>query len=539
MNKAPHFPAWLNDAVIYNIYPPSFCDSNADGIGDIPGIIEKLDYIQYMGFNTLWIAPWFLSPFEDGGYDVEDYRKIAPRYGKNSDARRLFREARRRGMRVLLDLVAGHTSRFHSWFQKSCDPKPNPYSDYYIWTGWNDKLPGRLKSIAGYSQRSAAYVNSYYWCQPALNYGFAQRDPGCRWQVSPRSPTALRVRDEITNVMKFWLDMGASGFRCDMASTLVKNDPDKKETSRLWRYWRRMLDQEYPDAVLLSEWGRPRQALAAGFHMDFMPGVGSTLFRNERGRHLGNYQGHSVFSKDGKGDICQWLESFIKDYTVCRPLGFIVPFSGTLDQVRLNVGRSEDELKVIMAFVLTMPGTPLIFNGDEIGMRNLPVPPKEGSMGRSGARTPMQWDPSPKAGFSTAPVKDLYLPIDPDPARPNVAEQINNPKSLLQTVRQLIALRLATPALNASGDFAPVYARPGQYPFAFLRKTGGEIYLTAFNPTRKHQTASFDAGPLTGSPELALGERAACALSAKQAHLEMGPYSYGIFRFLPLMPADD
>ena len=536
MNRTPRVPAWLNDAVIYNIYPPSFCDSNADGIGDIPGIIEKLDYIQYMGFNTLWIAPWFLSPFEDGGYDVSDYRKIAPRYGKNADAKRLFREARRRGIHVLLDLVAGHTSRFHPWFEQSCDPKPNQYSDYYIWAGSNDKLPGHLKSIAGYSQRSAAYVASYYWCQPALNYGFAQRDPACRWQVSPRSPTARRVRDEITSVMKFWLDMGASGFRCDMASTLVKNDPDKKETSRLWQHWRRMLDREYPEAVLLSEWGRPQLALAAGFHMDFMPGVGSTLFRNERERHFGNFAGHSVFSKSGKGDVCKWLDSYLKDLTACRPLGFIAPFSGTHDQIRLNVGRSDAELKVIMAFILTMPGTPLIFNGDEIGMRELSVPPKEGSMGRSGARTPMQWDPSRKAGFSTAAVNDFYSPIDPDPSRPNVAEQVNNPESLLQTVRRLISLRQSTPALKASGDFAPIFARPGEYPFAFLRQSDGEMILTAFNPTRKHQTASFDAAPLVGLPELALGERAVCQLHRKQAYLEMGPYSYGIFRFAPLKP---
>jgi len=536
MNNAPRVPAWLNDAVIYSIYPPSFSDSNADGIGDIPGIIAKLDYIQDMGFNTLWIAPWYLSPFEDGGYDVADYRKIAPRYGKNSDAKRLFREARRRGIRVLLDLVAGHTSRQHPWFQQSCDPKPNKYSDYFIWTGWNDKLPGRLKSIAGYSQRSEAYVSSYYWCQPALNHGFAQRDPGCRWQMSPRSPAARRVRDEITDVMKFWLDMGASGFRCDMASTLVKNDPDKKETSRLWQYWRRMLDQEYPEAVLLSEWGRPQAALAAGFHLDFMPGVGSTLFRNERGRHLGNFHGHSVFSKSGKGDICQWLDTYLKDYAVCRSLGYIAPFSGTHDQMRLNVGRSEAELKVIMAFLLTMPGTPLIFNGDEIGMRDLSVPPKEGSMARSGARTPMQWDPSRKAGFSAAPVKDFYLPIDPDPARPNVADQLNDPKSLLHTVRKLIALRQAIPALKARGDFSPIYARPGKYPFAFLRQSEGKIVLTSFNPTRKHQRASFDAGPLTGRPELALGEQATCLLRGKQARLEMGPFTYGIFRFVPLKP---
>ncbi|MEI8310737.1 MAG: alpha-amylase family glycosyl hydrolase [Verrucomicrobiota bacterium] len=535
MDRYPRVPAWLNDAVIYQIFPPSFRDSNGDGIGDIPGIIEKLDYLQSMGFNTLWITPWFDSPFEDAGYDVADYRRVAPRYGKNSDARRLFREAHRRGIRVLLDLVAGHTSRLHPWFQQSCQPETNAHSEFYLWTQvWGAKLPGRMVTVAGYSQREAAYASNYFWFQPALNHGFAKPDPAYPWQKSTRATVVRRVRDEITAIMRFWLDMGADGFRCDMASTLVKNDPDKKETSRLWRYWRKMLDREYPEAVLLSEWTRPPAALAAGFHLDFMPGVGSTLFRNERGRHSGNHAGHSVFSAGGQGDIRQWLEPFLENLHACHKLGYIAPYSGNHDMMRLNVQRSVAELKVIMAFLLTLPGTPIIYYGDEIGMRHLTVPPKEGGMFRCGARTPMHWDASAKAGFSSAPAKKFYLPLDAAPDRPNVAGQMTDGGSLLQTVRQLIALRQASPALKASGDFASVFARPGKYPFAFLRQAGGETFLTAFNPTRKHQKASFDAASLTGRPELALGERAACTLRGKQAHLEMGSCSFGIFRLLPI-----
>ena len=534
MPKAPRVPAWLNDAVIYQIFPPSFRDSNGDGIGDIPGIIEKLDYLQSMGFNTLWITPWFDSPFEDAGYDVADYRRVAPRYGKNSDARRLFRESHRRGIRVLLDLVAGHTSRLHPWFQQSSMSVPNEFTDYYLWTQvWGAKLPGRMTTVAGYSQREAAFASNYFWFQPALNYGFADPDPGCHWQKSPRSPSTRRVRDEITAIMRFWLDMGADGFRCDMASTLVKNDPDKKETSRLWRYWRKMLDREYPEAVLLSEWTRPPAALAAGFHLDFMPGVGSTLFRNERGRHSGNHTAHSIFSAGGQGDICEWLDPFLKNLESCREFGFMAPYSGNHDMVRLNVRRSVAELKVIMAFLLTLPGTPIIYYGDEIGMRHLMVPPKEGGMHRCGARTPMQWDSSLGAGFSSAPGHAFYLPVDTAPDRPSVAEQMPDTDSLLQMVRRLITLRQASPALKASGDFTPVFARPGRYPFAFLRGAGEDCMLAAFNPTRKKQNASLGAGLLNGRPELAIGDRTVLKVRGKRAQLEMGPFSYGIFRFLP------
>jgi len=160
-------PRWLQDAVFYQIYPQSFKDSNGDGIGDLPGIQAKLDYLAWLGINAIWISPCFVSPFQDAGYDVADYCKVAPRYGTNADLRRLVRAAHRRGIRVCLDLVPGHTSLEHPWFKASCRPARNAYSDRYIWTnsGWCGAA--NLESIRGYADRDGAYVTNFFYCQPA------------------------------------------------------------------------------------------------------------------------------------------------------------------------------------------------------------------------------------------------------------------------------------------------------------------------------------------------------------------------------------
>ena len=219
-------PDWLEKAVFYEIYPQSFYDSNCDGIGDLPGILQKLDYLQYLGVNAIWLNPCFDSPFQDAGYDVRDYYKIAARYGTNDDARHLFDEAHRRGIHILLDLVPGHTSIEHPWFQASARHERNEYSDWYIWTdsGWTWEVPG-LRLVNGYGDRDATFITNFFYCQPALNFGFANPDPRYPWQSPVDAPGPQRVRQEMRNIMKFWLDLGCDGFRVDMAASLIKNDP--------------------------------------------------------------------------------------------------------------------------------------------------------------------------------------------------------------------------------------------------------------------------------------------------------------------------
>jgi len=304
-------PNWLPRAIFYQIYPQSFYDSNDDGIGDIPGIIEKLDYIAWLGVNALWLNPCFVSPFQDAGYDVADFYNVAPRYGTNEDLKRLFEAAHRRKIKVCLDLVPGHTSIEHLWFKASCRHERNEFSDRYIWTNstW-DHVDDRMKFILGYAERDGAYATNFFYCQPALNYGYA--NPKHPWQQPIDAPGPRAMRKELCKIMAFWLDLGCDGFRVDMAASLIKNDPGNKETKNLWREIRQWLNKDYPDAVLIAEWGDPMEAIDAGFHIDFMlhfnaPGYPS-LFFNEKG--VLSFK-NCYFDRRGTGTVTEFLKEYL------------------------------------------------------------------------------------------------------------------------------------------------------------------------------------------------------------------------------------
>jgi glycosidase len=529
-------PSWLEKAVFYEIYPQTFFDSNGDGIGDLPGILQKLEYLSYLGVNAVWLNPCFTSPFQDAGYDVSDFYQVAPRYGTNDDLRTLFAEAKKLGIRVMLDLVAGHTSVQHAWFKESCRREHNRYSDWYIWTNsvWTWSAPG-VQTVIGYAERDGNYITNFFHFQPALNYGFAKPDPNHPWQQLVDAPGPQAVRQELKNIMQFWLDLGACGFRVDMAGSLVKGDVGSKETVRLWREVRGWLDRDYPDAALVSEWSAPTLAIPGGFHMDFLlpggcPGYQS-LFRKVHTADSGRY-GWSFFDPRGRGDISEFLDEYLPLLRATRDKGFIAIPSGNHDTTpRLGDGRTPRDLELAFMFLLTMPGVPFIYYGDEIGMRSQEgLPSKEGGYGRTGARMPMQWDASPNAGFSTAPASQLYLPIDPQPDRPTVAAQREALASLLNCVRQLIRLRQAHPALCASSLFEPVYARPGQLPFVYRRSAGNETVVVALNPADKPCEVKL-AGALSAQmPETLYGERETFARTGKQWALRLPAVSGGVYR---------
>jgi glycosidase len=533
-------PSWLSSAIFYEIYPQSFRDTNGDGIGDLLGVIEKLDYIKSLGCDAIWLNPCFVSPFRDAGYDISDFYKVAPRYGTNADLVRLFREAHKRGMRVCLDLVAGHTSTDHPWFQASARPEKNKYSNWFVWTdnGWQD--PGTpLTGIRGVYDRDGAFVINFFAHQPSLNYGFANPDPNKPWQLPVTHPDVQAVRREMMKIMRFWLDQGADGFRVDMASSLVKGDTDFRETMAFWRDVRKVYDRDYPEAVLIAEWSNPALAIAAGFHIDFMIHfnimVYTTLFRSERHRDIFRTQteqecGHSFFDRTGKGDIRRFLDVYLEHYEPTRDMGFISVPTGNHDIGRLATGRTVAELEVAFAFLMTQPGVPYIYMGDEIGMRQVEeLPSKEGGFGRTGARTPMQWDATKNAGFSKAAASKLYLPIDPKKDRPTVARQEHDQKSLLNHVRRLGKLRKEIPALSGAGDFTPVYAKAGKFPFAYTRSRDGQTVLVAVNPGAKPVKVTFDAGKLSENAKVLLGRGAKLSVRKGRATLEMTGVSYGIF----------
>ena len=516
--------SWLKDAVFYEIYPQSFYDTNGDGIGDFNGIIEKLDYLRSLGCNALWINPCFDSPFKDAGYDVRDYKKVAPRYGTNNDLYRLFGEAHKRGIRVLLDLVPGHTSEEHEWFRQSQKAERNEFSNRFIWTDFCFQGARGMGFIGGESERSGTYILNFFKCQPALNYGFLKVEEP--WQLPVDHPDAIATREAMKDVMRFWLDHGCDGFRVDMAASLVKNDDEKKSgTSAIWRNVREMLDAEYPDAAMVAEWSNPPLALRAGYHMDFYlnhPGGGyATLMRDyQKGFQLSSdTEDNSYFRKNAKDrDINRFLAEYLPWYQDTREIGYISMLTCNHDTVRPRFNLEPDELKLAYAFVFTMPGVPFLYYGDEIGMRYYDLPTLEGGYYRTGSRTPMQWDGSRNLGFSTGCADALYLPVDPAADAPTVAAQENDPASLLNTVRALLKLRHSEEDLQADAPFEVICAEKGR-PFVYRR---GNLVL-AVNPAGEAASADI---PSSGMNVLyAIGD--ACV---KGHSLELGAQSFAVLR---------
>ena len=465
---------WLDSAIFYEIYPQSFRDSNADGIGDIPGIIEKLDYVKDLGCNAIWLNPCFESPFGDAGYDISDFYSVAPRYGTNADLKRLFDEAHKKGIRILLDLVAGHTSSEHPWFKESMKAQINEYTDRYVWTNSIWVKPG-MNCILGISERNGVCAVNFFSHQPALNYGFYKPDKP--WQQSTDDEGPRATLAELMKIMRFWLDMGCDGFRVDMASSLIKNDEDGKGNMALWRKVRTFLDEKYPEAVLVSEWMDPEKAIGGGFHMDFCP----ELFRKEK----------PYFASEGGCDFSLLAEKYIRHYKSTTGKGHISIFSGNHDSKRLSLTHDETAIKLVFAFILSMPGVPFIYYGDEIGMKYVDnLVSVEGGYGRTGSRSPMQWDGTINAGFGLSSPEKLYIPIDPDENRPTVEKSIADENSIYHEVKRLISLRRAHPALSNNGDIEFIYAEKDAYPIAYVREGGGERAVVAINPSAV--AASFD-----------------------------------------------
>lgn len=483
-------PEWLDNAIFYQIYPQSFYDTNSDGIGDIDGIIKKLDYIQNIGFNAIWLNPCFCSPFGDAGYDVSDYCKVAERYGTNEDLIRLFEEVHKRKMHIILDLVPGHTSVEHPWFKESMKAEKNEYTDRYIWTDTVWESPDGMACIRGISERDGSCATNFFSMQPALNYGFAE--PTKPWQKDCNSKEAKATKEAIKNVMRFWLKAGCDGFRVDMAGSLVKNDFSGKENIQLWKEFRKFLDEEFPDAVMISEWGEPDKSIEGGFHMDFLLQFGpqgyNSLFRCE----------NPFFSEKGKGDSNVFIDQYTSYYKLTHKKGYICIPSGNHDSDRLARGRNEKELKVCFAFLMTMAGVPFVYYGDEIGMRYIEgLTSVEGGYGRTGSRSPMQWDKSQiNDGFSSSAPDKLYIPMDKSENRPCVNEQLEDENSLLNEVKALIRLRQSHKALQSDGEISFIRAKR-KYPMIYRRSDDTEDLIIVINPSGKELVCRVDTGDKT------------------------------------------
>lgn len=505
--------SWINKALFYEIYPTSFNDSNGDGIGDLNGITEKLDYVKDLGFNAIWINPIFKSPFLDGGYDITDYCAVDEKFGTIEDFERLTKRAKELGIKVVLDLVVGHTSNEHPWFKESAKFERNEYSDRYIWT---DSIFNKysFNTIHGLHPRDGGYYMNYYACQPALNYGFnkveeiyekkSAYDLGENWKMHYKDGRLKPLRDEVLRIMRFWLDKGADGFRVDMAESLVKGcvgfsdkDEDLEGVIWLWEQFIGTIKKEYPESVFVAEWMYPPNSIGkCGFDIDYIGHDSqeyNNLFRNEKDTNIlpGFEQGNSYFSPNGKGNIKGFIELTNKFNSAIKGKGFYSIPSGYHDIVRLAEKKDEELLKTIFAFIFTFKNVPFVYYGDEIAMTHHYGISKDGGYIRTGARTPMQWTNGKNRGFSSS--EELYLPVNDIP-RQSVESMQKDPDSLYNMVKTLAKIRLNNVALDADAEISYFGMENGGYPLCYKRSKEGEKIYVYINPTEN----VYNMGEISG-----------------------------------------
>lgn len=520
MSAAPTLADRLGRTVLYQVYPQSFADGNGDGMGDLAGLAARLDYLAWLGVDAVWISPCFVSPFRDAGYDVADFMRIAPRYGGDAAFDLLMAEADRRGIAILLDLVAGHTSDEHPWFQSAI---ADPADDRFV---FHDAPAPGFESVPG--PRGGYYLPNFFAFQPALNFGYARLDPAEPWRQGVDAPGPRRNRDALVEIMQHWFDRGVQGFRVDMAASLVKDDPGHVETARLWRDVRARIAQSHPGRILISEWGDPARAVPAGFDVDFFLQFGGDFDGRPLKSLWNNGSGtvHEAWGDDppwadaaGRGDAGYFVREWQRAHAAIATAGgegLVGLPTSNHDFTRLvSGGRDAAQVRPALLLTLTWPALPSIYYGEEIGMRYVPgLASFEGSsLGpryeRAGSRTPLPWGELPDgwAGAATS----RYLPEDADPQRPTVAAQLGDDTSLLHFVRAAIALRHADPRLDAR---APVDVSTTGYPFVFTR---GETLLVALNPSAEARELAL---PGAGAVLLA----SAAELTGDGTVLRLGAY---------------
>lgn len=492
-----HRPGWWKNAVLYQIYPKSFQDANGDGIGDLPGITARLDYLQTLGVDALWLSPIFASPQVDNGYDISDYRAVDPMFGTLDDMRALIRAADARGIGIVLDLVLNHTSDRHRWFQEAKKSKDNPCHDYYIWRdGTPDAPPNGMKAtFGGPAWTWVPELGQYYFHQ------FAPQQPDLNWE----NPA---VRRALYDMINFWIAEGVAGFRLDVIDQIAK-EPDNGITAngpRLMEFLRELNRETFggKDLVTVGEaWGadlaRARQYSAPD------GSVFSMVFQFEQ----------MVLDQDGskwkarpwalpelKASIAKWQQGL-------HGAGWNSLFWNNHDLPRIvsrwgdDGAHRADSAKALAVVLHGLQGTPYIYQGEELGMTNAPFGPQDWRdleslnayrelcqtgtpppqalaavqrMARDNARTPMQWTAGPNAGFTTG---TPWMRVNPNYTAINAEAALADPGSVFYTYRKLIALRKTNPVF-AAGDFTLLCPGDTQV-FAYLRRGGGQTMLVAAN----------------------------------------------------------
>jgi maltose alpha-D-glucosyltransferase/alpha-amylase len=497
-------PLWFKTAVFYEIHVRSFFDANGDGSGDLRGIQEKLDYLQWLGVDCIWLLPMYASPLRDGGYDISDYFAIHPDYGTVEDFSALVDAAHERGLRVIADLVVNHTSGDHPWFQESRSSPESAKREWYVWSDIEDRYPDARVIFVDAETSNWTWdsvANQYYWHrffshQPDLNYDNPE------------------VQDAMLNVLRFWLDLGIDGFRLDAVPYLYEregtNCENLPETHAYLKRLRREVDARYPDRVLLAEANQWPEDVVAYFgdgdecHMCFQFPVMPRMFmalRREEARPIVEILERTPSIPDN----CQWglflrnHDELTLEMVTDEERDYMYAEYARDPRMRLNLGirrrlaplldNGRLEIELMHAILFSLPGSPVLYYGDEVGMGDNVF------LGdRDGVRTPMHWSIDRNGGFSRADFAQLYLPPLMDPVygyqAVNVEASLRTPTSFLRWLQRFIALRKEHPVFGL-GTYEPLETDNPRI-FAHIRRYEEDIVLCVHNLGRSAQAVELD-----------------------------------------------
>jgi maltose alpha-D-glucosyltransferase / alpha-amylase len=512
-------PLWYKKAVFYEIHLRGFFDGNADGSGDFRGLTEKLDYLQWLGVDCIWLLPMYASPLRDGGYDIADFYAVHPDYGTIDDVRAFIEAAHERGMRVIADLVMNHTSSDHAWFQRArSSPVGSPERDFYVWSKTKHKYEDARIIFVDTETSNWTWdeeADAYYWHrffshQPDLNYD---------------NPA---VQEAMLDVLRFWLDLGLDGFRLDAVPYLYEregtNCENLDETHGFLKKVRATVDAEYPDRVLLAEANQWPEDVVEYFgegdecHMAFHFPVMPRMFMAVR-REEATPMYEILDRTPAIPGICQWglflrnHDELTLEMVTDEERDYMYGEYAKDPRMKINVGirrrlaplldNGRDEMELMHAILFSLPGSPVLYYGDEIAMGDNVF------LGdRDGVRTPMQWTGDRNGGFSRADFAQLYAPPLMDPVfgyqAVNVEAQLRTPTSLLRWLKRFIALRKEHPVFGL-GSYEPLQPDNPRV-FAHVRRFEEDVVLCVHNLARSAQAVELDLSAFAGRiPEEMLG----------------------------------